>query len=167
MTKRYLSGESSEPQCIPGLEQPAASPAPSAAQQNPAEDWIALTHPEYRGAWSAETVMEFAEAYADRSIAPLREHLEKLDRWESGLKKIHAEWGHVEGKQGCQCPICQKNFEAFCDVFCEYDMQLHLPGGFKERAEKAESELATLREQAKELAEALKGWGEREDVDAT
>jgi len=84
----------------------------------------------------------FAEQWARVRAAHLQAELDAIKKRRA---EISATWGHVEGKIGCQCPICQKDFNAFMDAFEESDMQLNLPGGYKDRAEAAEARCRELK----------------------
>ena len=94
-------------------------------------------------------------------------HLQaELDAIKKRRAEIAATWGHVEGKIGCQCPICQRDFNAFMDAFEESDMQLNLPGGYKDRAEQAEARCRVLEEALRKLVEIAKAgkFGVEPDV---
>ena len=129
-----------------GYEEPAAAPPP--APEGATDFWLEY----YKDAphfLPSQAACEFAEAYA----AHLQAELAAIQKRRA---EISATWGHVDGKTGCQCPICQSDFDAFLDVFQDIDMQLNLPGGYKDRAEAAEARCRVLEEALRAMFDAAK-----------
>lgn len=93
-------------------------------------------------AWLRPLHEEFVELRT--TVQSLKDSLATRDKW------MHSRFGFVP-KEGeptkCACAYCTGDVEALADHAADMEMQLFLPGGFKDRAEKAEAELAAASEE--------------------
>jgi hypothetical protein len=94
-----------------------------------------------------DTLRTIRELVADKATlqARLTQVTEERDAMTAARDKVRASFGHKDGK--CQCPYCQKDFEALAEHAADMEWGRHKA---IEHAEALESQLQTLRAQTRE-----------------